>query len=398
MSATLASRPGEQPAATALGAPLLDIQGLSVSYGRRSVRGITRHNRVLRDVRLAVGPGEIVGIIGETGSGKTTLARATVGLVRPQAGTIAFDGRDLTALRGRELRDFRRSGRVQYMFQDPLRSQDPELTVRRTVAEPLAAVGALDRQERAARVDEALRLVGLDPDVFGARTPGQISGGQRQRVSLARAIVTRPRLLLTDEPVSALDASNRNLVLSLLDRLRRELGLAVVVISHDLSSLAGIADRVAVLYRGRLVEQGPIGEVLERPRHPYTALLTASAPSVRREQRLLPAQLRAPAGREPWPDDVGCVFAPRCRFAGAECREEPAAVTVSGATGARGGSGTPGRTTSVRASGDNADGGAAGGKNAGGASSDTTHAGVASTDTSLTVACHHAHTWRAHLD
>ncbi|RDG35973.1 ABC transporter ATP-binding protein [Streptomyces corynorhini] len=310
---------------------LLEISGLSVSYGRRAtaLRGAGR-TRVLSGIDLTVAPGEILGIIGETGSGKTTLARAAVGLVRPDEGGIGFEGRDLTGLRRRELREFRRSGRAQFMFQDPLRSQDPDMTVRQIVAEPLAAVGASTRRERAARADEALALAGLDSGALGARTPGQLSGGQRQRVSLARAIVTRPRLLLSDEPVSALDASNRNLVLSLLDRLRRELGLAVVVISHDLSSLAGIADRVAVLYRGRLVEHGPIAEVLERPRHPYTALLTASAPSVRREHRLLPAQLRADPGREPWPDARGCVFAPRCRFAEERCREEPRAVPVTG--------------------------------------------------------------------
>ncbi|HEV7626011.1 MAG TPA: ABC transporter ATP-binding protein, partial [Streptomyces sp.] len=243
-------------------------------------------------------------------------------------GRIAFEGRDLTRLGRRGLREFRRSGQLQYMFQDPLRSLDPELTVRQTVAEPLSVAGALTREDRDDRVTEALTLVGLDPDELGAQTPARISGGQRQRVALARALVTRPRLLLSDEPVSALDASNRNLVLSLLDRLRRELGLAVVVISHDLSSLAGIADRVAVLYRGRLIEQGPTADVLDRPRHPYTALLTASAPSVGRERQLLPAQLRVPAAREPWPDDEGCVFAPRCRFAAPECRKEPPRTVV----------------------------------------------------------------------
>ncbi|RAJ58353.1 oligopeptide/dipeptide ABC transporter ATP-binding protein [Streptomyces sp. Amel2xB2] len=309
--------------------PLLRVEDLSVSYGRRATaRRREGSTRVLSGVDLAVRPGEIVGIIGETGSGKTTLARAVVGLKRPDAGRIAFDGRDLTRLAGRGLRAFRRSGQLQYMFQDPLRSLDPESTVRQTVAEPLAVAGTLTRDEREERVTEALTLVGLDAGELGARTPGLISGGQRQRVALARALVTRPRLLLTDEPVSALDASNRNLVLSLLDRLRRELGLAVVVISHDLGSLAGIADRVAVLYRGRLVEQGRTADVLERPRHPYTALLTASAPSVRREPRLLPALLRVPASREPWPEDEGCVFAPRCRFAAPECRDEPAATVV----------------------------------------------------------------------
>jgi oligopeptide/dipeptide ABC transporter ATP-binding protein len=342
--------------ATATAAPpLLDISGLTVSYGRR------RRTRVLDGVSLTARPGEILGIIGETGSGKTTLARATVGLVRPDAGRIGFDGQDLAALGGGALRAFRRTGQVQLTFQDPLRSLDPELTVHRIVGEPLAATGSAGREERAARVAEALTLVGLDPDELGSRTPGQISGGQRQRVSLARAIVTRPRLLLSDEPVSALDASNRNLVLQLLDRLRRDLDLAVVVISHDLSSLAGIADRVAVLYRGHLVEEGPIGDVLDSPHHPYTALLTASAPSVRREHRLLPAQLRAPAGREPWPDGVGCAFAPRCRFAGPECRETPRPAVVAESE------------------------------------TDPDPDPETAPDTTRTVACHHATTWRAQL-
>ncbi|WP_063737136.1 ABC transporter ATP-binding protein [Streptomyces sp. RTd22] len=326
MTTARPSRPGTEEDTTT-GDGLLEISGLSVSYGRRATpRGRAGATRVLSGVDLTVRAGEIVGVIGETGSGKTTLARATVGLVTPESGRIRFDGQELTGLRRGGLRAFRRSGRVQYMFQDPLRSQDPDLTVRQIVAEPLAVAGELSRRERAERADEALTLVGLDAAALGSRVPGQISGGQRQRVSLARAIVTRPRLLLSDEPVSALDASNRNLVLGVLDRLRRELGLAIVVISHDLSTLAGIADRVAVLYRGRLVEQGPVGDVLERPSHPYTALLTASVPSVRRERALLPAQLRPRPDREPWPDGEGCVFAPRCRFANAHCRDEPRPV------------------------------------------------------------------------
>ncbi|MFE9252542.1 ABC transporter ATP-binding protein [Streptomyces sp. NPDC007088] len=359
-----------ETAQTSTSEPLLDISDLSVSFGHRAT-ALRRagHTRVLSGVRLAVRPGEIVGVIGETGSGKTTLARTAVGLVRPGAGSrIGFEGRELTALRGRELRDFRRTGRVQYMFQDPMRSQDPDLTVRGIVAEPLAAVGALTRQERADRADEALTLVGLDAATLGQRTPGRLSGGQRQRVSLARALVTRPRLLISDEPASALDASNRNLVLGLLDRLRRELGLAVLVISHDLGSLAGIADRIAVLYRGRLVEQGPAAEVLDRPRHPYTALLTASAPSVVREHRLPLARLRPAPGGAPWPEGLGCVFAPRCRFASAECRREPAAQQVTG---------RPADAPAPLVAGPTAGTVDRGGH---------------------TVACHHAEVWRARLD
>lgn len=274
--------------------PLLRIDDLAVAFGRRGGRdGL----RVLDGVGLHAAPGEILGLIGETGSGKTTLARAVVGLSPVTAGRITVDGTEVTALRGRALRAFRRGGRVQYLFQDSLRSLDPDLTVRRLVAEPLAVAGEGTREQRAERADAALRQVGLDPDALGGRLPGRLSGGQRQRVAVARAVVTRPRLLLADEPVSALDASNRNHVLRLLDQLRRELGLTIVVISHDLSSLAGIADRLAVLYRGRLVEQGPTAEVLNHPLHPYTALLAASAPSLRAEHGPSPADLRTPALR-----------------------------------------------------------------------------------------------------
>ncbi|AQW47228.1 ABC transporter ATP-binding protein [Streptomyces violaceusniger] len=301
---------------------LLEISGLTVAFGRRDARP------VLDGVELSVGEGEIVGVIGETGSGKTTLARTAVGLVPARSGRVVFDGREVSGLRGRALRAFRRSGRLSYAFQDPLRALDPELTVRRAVAEPLAVAGDLGDAEIAARVDEALETVGLDPARLGDRLPGAISGGQRQRVLLARAIVTRPRLLIADEPVSALDASNRNRVLRLLERLRTERGMAVVVISHDLSSLAGIADRVAVLYRGRVVEQGPVREVFGRPMHPYTALLIASAPSVRAGGGPGAAALRPAAEPPAWTAREGCVFGHRCPFVIGSCRTAPAPAPV----------------------------------------------------------------------
>jgi len=309
-------------------APLLSVTDLTVRYTppRRSASLGT--GAALAHVDLDVLPGEILGVVGETGSGKTTLARATVGLVRPAGGRIDFEGADLGALKGRELRGFLRSGQVQLAFQDPLRALDPDLTVAELVGEPLAVAGVA-RAERIQRVAESLGLVGLDADSFRGRYPRQLSGGQRQRVSLARAIVTRPRLLFCDEPVSALDVSNRNLVLRLLDRLRHELGLAVVIIAHDLSSLAGVADRVAVFYRGRLVEQGPITEVLQHPAHPYTALLAASAPSVQHEDRLQPEQVRREPGGEAreWTEDA-CVFATTCRFAHDACAEQPPLLPV----------------------------------------------------------------------
>ena len=296
---------------------ILRIDGLSVAYDRP----------VLSGVDLSVGQGEILGVIGETGSGKTTLARAVVGLAPVTSGRVIFDGVDLTALRGARLRDFRRSGAVQLMFQDPLRALDPQQTVRTIVSEGLRISGQLADHER--HVASALDAVGLPGDVL-SRTPGQLSGGQRQRVLLARAIAMKPRLLLADEPVSALDASNRNHVLRLFEELRDTTGLTIVIISHDLSSLAGIADRVAVLYGGHLVEQGPIQDVLHHPEHPYTALLAAAAPSVRRPRRrpLRAADLRvAPDART---FTTGCAYASRCPFATDDCAVRPVLSTRPG--------------------------------------------------------------------
>jgi oligopeptide/dipeptide ABC transporter ATP-binding protein len=305
---------------------LLRLDGVSVSFASRG-DGAAAH--VLDGAGLTVEEGEIIGVIGETGSGKTTLARAAVGLEPPRSGRVSFAGRRIDGLRGRARRRFRRTGQLSYAFQDPLRALDPEFTVAQSVAEPLAVAGEPDDERRARRVEEALRTVGLDP-ALGDRLPGSVSGGQRQRALLARAIVTRPAVLIADEPVSALDASNRNRVLALLQRLRREQGMAIVIISHDLSSLAGIADRVAVLYRGRLVEQGPVREVFKRPLHPYTALLLASAPSVGTGQRLSAAPLR-PGGAPPaWAGAEGCVFAARCPFVTDACRTAPASLSRGG--------------------------------------------------------------------
>lgn len=257
---------------TAAQSTALQVDGVDVWLGRRA------KSRILHGVDLTARSGEIVGLIGETGSGKTTLARAVLGLAPLHAGTVRIDGTPVSGLRGAELRRFRRSGRVQYVFQDPLRSLDPDVTVLDSVAEGLAIRG--DRAaDRKAHAVAALELVGLDP-ALGDRLPGQISGGQRQRVTIARALAVEPRVLLLDEPVSALDAANRNHVLRVLDRLRYERELAIVMISHDLGSLAGIADRIVVLYRGRVVEEGPAAQVLLEPSHPYTRLLVASVPSI----------------------------------------------------------------------------------------------------------------------
>jgi oligopeptide/dipeptide ABC transporter ATP-binding protein len=311
--------------------PVLSVENVDVVLGHG-----WRANHVLSDVSLNIGPGEIVGLVGETGSGKTTLARTVVGLVRPKKGRVLYDGNETSRLRGGALRRERRRGHVQLVFQDPLRSLDPDLTVGQIVGEGLRIRGGLDAKEIKARVTDALGKVGLDATLL-SRTPGQISGGQRQRVSIARALATDPGLLFCDEPVSALDASNRNYILRLLGDLRDSLNLPIVIISHDLSSLAGIADRVVVLYRGRIVEDGPVGQVFTAPKHPYTALLMASAPSVKHDQPLSVHQLR----RTSADPDLGpgllaanaCVFAARCPFASDVCAVQPALEPVTGADG-----------------------------------------------------------------
>jgi oligopeptide/dipeptide ABC transporter ATP-binding protein len=304
--------------------PLLEVSDIEVVLGRG-----WRASRVLSGVNLKVWPGEIVGLVGETGSGKTTLARTVVGLVRPRGGRVLLDGTEISRLRGAARRRERRTGRIQLVFQDPLRSLDPDLTVGDIVGEGPKIRGGLSAAEIAAHVEDALAKVGLSA-TLGSRQPGQISGGQRQRISIARALAADPRLLLCDEPVSALDASNRNYILRLLAGLRDRLGLTIVIISHDLSSLAGIADRVVVLYRGRIVEEGPVKQVFTRPRHPYTALLMASAPSVRHDRELSVHQLRRTTADPEPPSAAGaCVFAARCPFASDACAVQPSLEPVA---------------------------------------------------------------------
>jgi oligopeptide/dipeptide ABC transporter ATP-binding protein len=328
--------------------PLLAVEGIDVVLGRG-----WRANHVLSGVNLKVWPGEIIGLVGETGSGKTTLARTVVGLARPRGGRVLFDGTEISRLRGAALRRERRAGHIQLVFQDPLRSLDPDLTIGDIVGEGLKIRG-VSASEITSRVEEALAQVGLAP-ALRHRQPGQVSGGQRQRVAIARALATDPQLLLCDEPVSALDASNRNYILRLLAELRDTLGLPIVIISHDLSSLAGIADRVVVLYQGRIVEDGPVQQVFSRPRHPYTALLMASAPSVKHDRELSVHQLRRTTA-DPAPPSGGaaCVFAARCPFAVDSCAVQPPLelVTDPGPAGPRPGGTASAGTGSVGDSGE----------------------------------------------
>jgi ABC-type glutathione transport system ATPase component len=251
----------------------LDIDNIDVHYGKR--RG-KRH--VIQSAGFEVGSGEIVGLIGESGSGKSTIARAVLGLVGVSRGHIRVGGDDVTKFSASRWRAFRRRGVVQYVFQDPLRSLDADTLIADSIAEPLRIRGGFSR----AAIAEAVRMyaakVNLDEALL-TRFPGEISGGQRQRAAIARALITQPRLLILDEPVSALDAVNRVQVLATLTSLRSE-GVGLLYISHDLGSVAGITDRTVVLYQGAIVESGVTRQVVTNPQHPYTRLLVGSAPTL----------------------------------------------------------------------------------------------------------------------
>jgi ABC-type glutathione transport system ATPase component len=252
---------------------VLSVTDLDVHYGLKRKR-----RQALHGLTLSIERGETIGIIGETGSGKSTFARAVLGLVRHSSGRIVIDGEDVTGFSQRQWRALRRRGVVQYVFQDPLRSLDPDLTIEQSLTDPLLLQGAT-RAAAAATVRTYLAQVHLDEDLL-ARLPGELSGGQRQRVAVARALVTRPKLIFLDEPVSALDAATRVQVLEILKDLRST-DVTLIFISHDLGSVAGIADRIAVLYQGELVEIGPARDIINFPRHVYTRLLVSSAPTLR---------------------------------------------------------------------------------------------------------------------
>ena len=314
---------------------LLEVDDLAVQYpvARGIVGSVARRPRqVVRavdGVSFSLERGELLALVGESGCGKTTTAQTILRLVEPVRGRIAFDGGEITTLGQRELRPLRR--RMQIVYQDPYESLDPRLTVRAAVAEPLVihrAGGA--KREREERVRDALARVELTPpDLFLDRYPHELSGGQRQRVAIAAAIVLGPDLLVADEPVSMLDVSVRAGVLALLDRLR-DGGLAVLMITHDLSTAARFADRIAVMYLGRIVEQGPAAEVVGNPQHPDTKALLSVVPRRDPRKRTRPQILTGEA-----PDAVripqGCRFHPRCPAALPACRDVDPELRPGGA-------------------------------------------------------------------
>jgi ABC-type oligopeptide transport system ATPase subunit len=259
-------------------APLLSVTGLQVHFPLRTGLLFDRtvgHVKAVDGVSFEIEAGRTLGLVGESGSGKSTTAYATLQLLRPTAGSVRFDGRELTALRGEELRRMRRE--MQIVFQDPYASLNPRLTVGRIVAEPLRAHGLGTRRSRRASVARLLELVGLDPS-YTNRYPHEFSGGQRQRIGIARALALNPRLIVCDEPVSALDVSIQAQILNLLKDLQRDLGLTYLFIAHDLAVVRGMSDTVAVMHEGRIVEQGPAEDVYTNPRSEYTRALLAAVP------------------------------------------------------------------------------------------------------------------------
>jgi ABC-type oligopeptide transport system ATPase subunit len=259
-------------------APLLTVTGLQVHFPLRTGLLFDRtvgHVKAVDGVSFEIEAGRTLGLVGESGSGKSTTAYATLQLLRPTAGSVRFDGRELTALRGEELRRMRRE--MQIVFQDPYASLNPRLTVGRIVAEPLRAHGLGTRRSRRASVARLLELVGLDPS-YTNRYPHEFSGGQRQRIGIARALALNPRLIVCDEPVSALDVSIQAQILNLLKDLQRDLGLTYLFIAHDLAVVRGMSDTIAVMHEGRIVEQGPAEDVYTNPRSDYTRALLAAVP------------------------------------------------------------------------------------------------------------------------
>ena len=301
-------------------APILVARDLVKHFPvRKGLFGrLAAHVKAVDGVSLEIAPGETLALVGESGCGKSTLGRMLLRLIDPTSGTISFMGEDLTRLGEAEMRARRRH--MQIVFQDPYASLNPRMTVADIVGEPLKLHGIVPPAGRAARIAELLSLVGLRPE-HARRYPHEFSGGQRQRIGIARALAAEPRLIVGDEPVSALDVSVQAQVLNLLLELQQRLRLTFLFVAHDLSVVRHISDRVAVMYVGQIVELAPTKSIFERPLHPYTAALLKAVPvadpRVPAGDVLLKGEVPSPAS-----PPAGCYFNPRCPFADERCRRE----------------------------------------------------------------------------
>jgi oligopeptide transport system ATP-binding protein len=301
--------------------PLLSVEHLTTTFaiGGSFFRPPLQIHAV-NDVSFTLRAGETLGVVGESGSGKSTLGRSILRLIEPAAGRIVWQGRSLLDLDGDEMRRARRD--LQIIFQDPIASLDPRMTVGDIIAEPLTVFEPeLGKTERCARVAEIMDAVGLLPEM-ASRYPHEFSGGQAQRIGIARALVSRPKLVICDEPVSALDVSIQAQIIMLLRRLREEFDLTLIFISHDLAVVRLISDRILVLYLGKVVETGPTAQLFERAAHPYTKALISAAPIPDPDAARSRSRVRL-AGEPPSSIDPppGCVFSSRCWKAAARCRE-----------------------------------------------------------------------------
>jgi peptide/nickel transport system ATP-binding protein len=296
--------------------PVVEWRNVSRAYRATGRAGRGKKLHALRGVTLTVNEGQSVALVGESGCGKSTLARMAVRLEEPDSGDVLIDGRSLSALNRQERRE--QTTVIQLVPQDAAAALDPRATIGASVAEPLVIHRRGSSVERQARVVSLLEEVGLDPSLSD-RYPHQLSGGQRQRVVIARALALEPRMLIADEPVSALDVSVRAQVLNLLQDIQRKRSLALLVISHDLAVVRTITERIDVMYLGRIVESGNTREVIDNPTHPYTAALVAAFPDPNPATRL---RRSAPQGEVPSPVDLptGCSFAGRCTHVQDDCR------------------------------------------------------------------------------
>jgi len=310
--------------------PLLALDDLAVHFKVGSaLKGGIRTLKAVDGVTLAVKPGECLGLVGESGCGKSTLALSIMGLVEPTRGEVRLNG---TSLAARDRMETART--VQMVFQDPYASLNPRQTVRRTLADPLRLHGVTDKAEVEHRVIDMMTKVGLRPDQAD-RYPHEFSGGQRQRIGIARALILKPQLVICDEPVSALDVSIRAQIINLLLDLKDEMGLSYILISHDLGVVEHVSDRVAVMYLGRIVEQGGWQEIFEDPRHPYTRALIAAIPDpfLRADPGLARAKAKGEIASALNPPS-GCHFHPRCPMRRERCSTDvPVLEPVSTAAG-----------------------------------------------------------------